>query len=344
MTRLDEKAIIRIFSSVLGIKDLDDVATLHIECGGYGRGRRKNKLLLVFKADMLVGSTDVPAQMKPWQAARKSIVSCASDLAAKGAAPVAAMVSVGLPAGVSKKYVQGLARGFAIASKEFGVRMVGGDTNEAPDLVIDCSMVGVVQGEEGGGGGSRMPTRAGARPGDAVVISGRFGYPACGLAVLLGGARRSAAGESFGRRAVRSVLEPRPRQRFGAALARFFTSSIDSSDGLAASLYELAAQSKVNIHVSYRKASAAGVDAFAQANGLDAHELVFHGGEEYEIVATIPQSRLRAASAAAKRAGVVLCVIGSVERGAAGGKVYCDGRPVDDRGYLHFSGPKKKRG
>lgn len=337
MTRLDEKGIIRIFSSALGIRDLDDVATLQIGCGD-GRSRTKNKLL-VFKADMLVGATDVPAQMKPWQAARKSVVSCASDLAAKGAAPVAAMVSVALPSGVSKKYVEGLARGFKIASKEFGVRIVGGDTNEAPGLVIDCSMVGVVQA----GKGSRMPTRAGAKPGDAVVVSGRFGYPACGLAVLLGGARQSAAGELFGRRAVRSVLEPRPRQRFGAALACFFTSSIDSSDGLAASLYELAVQSKVDIHVSYEKARAAGVDAFAQANNLDAHELVFHGGEEYEIVATVPRSRLRTAAAAAERAGVELCVIGSVERGAAGGMVYCDGRPVDNRGYLHFSGPKKKR-
>ncbi|MER3407739.1 MAG: thiamine-phosphate kinase, partial [Nitrososphaera sp.] len=207
---MDEREIIRIFSSALGISCLDDVAAVRIP-----GGNRKPPplLLLVFKADMLVGSTDVPAQMEPWQGARKSVVSCASDLAAKGAAPVAAMISLGLPsAGISREYVEGLARGFRMASEEFGVKIVGGDTNEANDLVIDCSMIGVVKG------GARMPARSGARPGDAVVVSGKFGYPACGLAVLLGKASApepAGKGRRFVKQAVGSVLEPRPRQKFG---------------------------------------------------------------------------------------------------------------------------------
>lgn len=308
MTRLDEKEIIAIFSRALGIGDLDDVATI---------GAR-----LVFKADMLVASTDVPEQMTARQVARKSIVSCASDLAAKGARPVAAMISLGLPAGITRGYVAELAAGFRLASQEFGVKIVGGDTNLAKELIIDCSMVGAARD---------VPKRSGARPGNIVIASGRFGYPASGLAIMLNGARAQGL---FRKPAVDSVLEPAPRQAFGRALARYFTSSIDSSDGLATSLYEIALQSKVDIDVDYGAVKAEGVDGFAQANGLDAHELVFHGGEEYEIIATVPKPLLPKARAAAKKAGCELCVIGSVKKGT--GNVTADKKPLENRGYLHF--------
>jgi thiamine-monophosphate kinase len=307
MTRLDEKEIIRIFADRLGIADLDDVALV---------GRN-----IVFKADMLVASTDVPPGMEAWQVARKSIVSCASDLAAKGVRPHAAMISIGLPANCTRPYVEGLARGFSGASKEFGVKIVGGDTNEAAGLVIDCSMIGFA---------TKMPARNGARPGDSVVVSGMFGLPPAGLAILM---RKAVAAGAFRKQAADSVLFPVPRQRFGVALAKYFSSSIDSSDGLAISLYELASQSKVNITVDSVPV-ADGVEKFAQENGLDAHELVLHGGEEYEIVATIPKAKLKQAEAAAKKVGVAMHVIGRVQRGA--GDVFVGKKLLENRGYVHF--------
>jgi thiamine-monophosphate kinase len=308
MTKLDEREIIRIFADRLGIADLDDVALL---------GRN-----IVLKADMLVASTDVPPGMEAWQVARKSVVSCVSDLAAKGVRPHAAMISLGLPRSCTRPYVEGLARGFAGAAKEFGVKIVGGDTNEASGLVIDCSMIGFATG--------KVPARKGARPGDAVVVSGMFGLPAGGLAILMRGA---VAGGEFMRQAAESVLEPKPRQRFGITLAKYFSSSIDSSDGLAISLYQLASQSGVNIAVD-NIPIAEGVEQFAQKNGIDPNELVFHGGEEYEIVATIPKSKLGQAASAAKKAGVVLHVIGRVHRGA--GAVTVGKRLLENRGYVHF--------
>lgn len=310
MTKLSEKDIIGIFSSALGIADLDDVAAIPL-----------GKKTLAFKCDMLVGMTDVPQQMTPRQAARKSVVACASDLAAKGAQPLAAMISLGLPQTVTRGYVEELARGFQMASSEFGVKIVGGDTNEASDLVIDCSMVGLAD---------RTPPRSGARPGDVVVISGLFGYPAAGLAIMMGGAR--AAGQ-FRKNAVDSVLEPRPRQDF-AILARFFSSSIDSSDGLATSLYEIATQSGVDISIDYEKVRAQGIDEFAQANNLDPRNLVFFGGEEYEIVATIPKKWLAKARALAKKSGLALHEVGVVKKGA--GRVYDKNTLLENRGYQHL--------
>ena len=310
MNSLSEKEIIGIFARKFGIKDLDDVAQI-------GRSA-------VLKCDMLVSSTDVPPRMKPWQIARKSLVSCASDLAAKGAKPTSAMVSIGLPSGFEPRFVRGLADGFARASEEFDVKIVGGDTNEAEELIIDCCMVGEI-------GSYRMPTRAGARPGHIVAVSGLFGLPSAGLSILMKGAQSSGA---FARRAVQSVLEPLPRQAFGTSLARYFSSSIDSSDGLAISLYELARASRVDIAIDSIP-FAEGIENFALENGIETAELVFHGGEEYEIVATIPKSRIALARAAARKAGVRLYPIGSVKQGS--GKVRVGDKRLQNRGYTHFS-------
>lgn len=314
MTKLDEKQIIRIFANKLGISNLDDVALID-------KG-------IVIKSDMLVASTDVPSGMKPWQAARKSIVSCISDLAAKGVRPHAAVISLGIPKSSStwRPVIEGLAEGFAIASNEFGVKIVGGDTNEAGELVIDCTMIGFPR--------FKVPTRNGAKPGDFVIISGAFGFAPAGLAILLQDANAITVSSSFRTHAVKSVFEPHPRQSFGLALARYFSSSIDSSDGLAVSLYELASQSEGVDIIIYGIPAVEGLDKFAEENSLDKHELVFHGGEEYEIVATISHTKIRQAEAAARKAGVSLHVIGRVQRGS--GNVFVRNKLLENRGYMHF--------
>jgi len=307
---LTEKEIIGIFANRLGISDLDDVAIIDKD--------------IIFKSDMLVASTDIPQGMKPWQVARKSVVSCISDLASKGVKPRAAMVSLGLPSkNCTRAFIEGLARGFAIASKQFGVRIVGGDTNESNEIVIDCSVIGFATG--------KVPPRSAAKQGDAVVTSGMFGLPPAGLAILM---RNAAAAEKFRKQAVRSVLEPMPRQHFGFALAKYFSSSIDSSDGLALSLYELADQRDINIVID-NIPMAVGVEDFAKENNLNVNDLVIHGGEEYEIVATIPKANLRRAELIAKRVGLGLHIIGSVQKGK--GRIIFNGKMLESRGYSHFS-------
>lgn len=313
MTKLDEKEIIGIFANKLGISNLDDVALLD-------NG-------IVIKSDMLVASTDVPPGMEAWQVARKSVVSCISDLAAKGVKPYAAVISLGIPNSYStqRSKIEGLAKGFAIASKEFAVKIVGGDTNEAGELVIDCSMIGFPV--------FKIPTRSGATPGDYVIVSGAFGFAPAGLAILLQ-QKVITASSIFRKRAVKSVLEPHPRQSFGLVIARYSSASIDSSDGLSVSLYELASQSKgVDITI-YRIPAVEGLDKFARENSFETHELVFHGGEEYEIVATVPPTKMRQAEAAARKAGVNLQVIGRVQRGS--GSVFVRKKLLENRGYVHF--------
>jgi thiamine-monophosphate kinase len=311
MPRLDEDRIVQLFASALNVEDLDDVAILK------AGGRR-----FAMKCDMLVKSTDVPPGMKPQQVARKSIVSCASDFACKGIKPLAAMVALGLPRDIDNKYLNGLAGGFAAASRQFGVKIIGGDTNESSELVIDCSMIGLVDG--------RIPKRSDAMGGDIVVTSGPFGLPPSGLKILLEGARAS---ESFRKSALSSVMNPKPAQKFGALLARYFSSSMDSSDGLALSLYSIAQQSGVDISL-HTLPAARGLSEFASANGTDENSLIFYGGEEYQIVATIPSARISLVQRIANANNLDLRVIGSATEGT--GKVYNKKSLVDRRGYRHF--------
>ena len=234
------------------------------------------KKLLVAKCDMLVSFTDVPPSMSPAQIARKAVVSSVSDLAAKGARPSYCMVSVGLPKKLTNRaFVQGLAEGFREAEKEYRFKMIGGDTNAtSKDLVIDVLLFGHAD--------SVVP-RSGARPGNLVAVSGDFGLQPSGLLLLLG---KAVSDQRFKKRATDSVLEPKARTDLTSLVGSRFTSCIDSSDGLALSLYHLAESSGVDLLFN-KVPVAKGVKEFAAKNNLAAEDLALFGGEEFELVCTL---------------------------------------------------------
>ena len=279
---------------------------------------------LVAKVDMLVEHTDVPPGMTYRQAARKAVAMCVSDFAAKGVKPDSFMVSLGLRKGVTQEQVDALAEGLRDAASEWEVHLVGGDTNESSELVIDCAMLGFAR---------RVVPRDGSAPGDLVVVTGRFGYTRAGLEILT---RSAKAGASFRRRAIDSVLQPTPDLRVGIALAPYLTSAMDSSDGLARSLHTLAKASGCGFSLKSLPAGA-GVEEFASSNGLDRDTLVLQGGEEYLVVGTVRSQRLRAAQMAARRAGGELLEIG---RATKSGRVeLLEGgrrRAVEDEGWTHL--------
>ncbi len=280
---------------------------------------------LVAKVDMLVEYTDVPRGMTYRQAARKSVAMCVSDFAAKGVRPDSFMVSLGLKRRVTQEEVRELALGFRDAGREWGVRLVGGDTNESKELVIDCAMFGFAR---------RLVTRRGAKPGDALVATGDFGYPPAGLRILKGSA---TADPAFARKARSSVLNPTPSLEVGTALAPYLSSAMDSSDGLARSLHTLARESGVGFELTSLPVGE-GVGEFAASNGLEVEKLVLEGGEEYVIVGTVPKSRVADARAAVRRAGGVVLEIGKATPKAGrvvlrrGGKT----RRVRDSGWTHL--------
>ena len=351
MTKLNEKEIIDLFFSNLLRKNKtqfqikDDVSLLSYKDLRKNKVRSFNSYHIVIKSDMLVESTDVVKKMKIWQIARKSIVSAVSDMSAKGIkAPYFSLLSIGIPRSWTKYKIKNLIVGFEKASKEFDVVFLGGDTNESKELVIDCILVSFLDSTT-----NNIPLRNNAKAGDIVITSGKFGYTSSGLKILL---FNSKAVSSFKKKAISSILLPKPNQKFGTLLGQYFSSSIDSSDGLGISLYELAKQSKVNFYIDDIPIPI-GLIEFAKTNSLNIYDMIFNGGEEYEIVATVNPSNFQKVKFLAKKFHLPMFVIGKVMTGNGNVFVKCNNKfgslyersmkesndyfLLESKGFLHFT-------
>jgi thiamine-monophosphate kinase len=281
---------------------------------------------IIVKTDMLVGSTDVPPGMTVQEAARKAVVATISDFAAKGVKPQALMVSLGLPAPAKKTTVQDIARGLGQAAREYRCKIIGGDTNQADDLVIDIVGVGLAKPKE-------LVRRDGARPGDIVAVTGPFGKSSAGLRILKSKQKKDLVKYPS---LVRAARRPEARLTQGIILAKSHgtSSSIDSSDGLAWSLHQIAQSSKVGIRI-HTIPVVAEVESFAKERRLSVSELALYGGEEYELVVTIKPERFDKL----KRRVPSLKKIGKVEKKRFGVSAQIGGKQVavEARGWQHFT-------
>lgn len=296
MKKPDEIEIIKIFQKKFVGKTKsqynDDLEVLDVP---------KSKIYV--KSDMLVQSTDVPNFMKPAEISRKSLVSCVSDFACKGVRPRFATIAIAIPEGFTKKMIDSLATGFQKASKEYGVKIIGGDTNQGKEIVIEVSMFGTNQG--------KIPSRGGAKKGDIIVTTGPFGYTSSALKIAY---EKHRTGAKFAKKSMGFVKNPKPRLEFGLQAAKYFTSSMDSSDGLAICLHEMSSQSKKKF-VIFGIPTNPDVVEFAAKNKIDVKDLVFCGGEEYEIVFTVSPKDLHKIRQIGEKLGVPLFYIGFVTSG-----------------------------
>ena len=247
----------------------------------------------VLKTDMLVAKTDVPDEMSLFQAARKALIMNISDFASKGAQPVAALVALGLPPDFTQKNIEEIAEGLNRGAQEYGAYIIGGDTSETSDLIISISLFGTAQK-------SMLMLRSGAVAGDVLAVTGFFGKSSAGLRLLLGGCLASKNAKAL----VDAVFMPKARLTEGLALGGcgVVSASMDSSDGLAWTLHELARLSNVGFELD-KIPVAPEVKRFAELNGLDAAELALYGGEEYELVVTVKPEGWAAAVAAVEAVG-----------------------------------------
>ena len=259
--------------------------------------------LAVLKADMLVGKTDVPHGMSLWQAARKAVVMNISDFAAKGVKPTAILASIGIPQGRTEKAVQQIGKGLNAGAREYDAYILGGDTNEASDLVISCSLLGICERQY-------LMRRSGAKPRDLVAVTGLFGKTASALKILI---QNLSAPTKIRKEFVDAILMPQARLKEGLALAETnaITASIDSSDGLAWSLHEISSASNVGFIIT-NPPVAPEVKEFAKLHDLDPLDLSLHGGEEYELVVTVKPQLWERAEKAVRQIGGILIKIGRV--------------------------------
>jgi len=284
--------------------------------------------IAVLKTDMLVGATDVPPGMSLFAAARKAVVMNISDFASKGVLPSAVMVALGLPKNfANEKSVAEIAEGLNAGAREYGAYVVGGDTNETSDLIISISLFGIAR--------NALMLRSGARAGDILAVTGLFGKSAAGLNLLLHGGKASS---SIRRALEDAVFNPKARLREGLALRGYdyVSSSIDSSDGLAWSIHELARMSKVGFTID-KVPLAPEAQEYGLQNSLEPTELALYGGEEYELVLTVKPGKWSEAQAVVQAVGGCLIAIGKATYKK---QVVLEEndvkRPIEARGWEHF--------
>ena len=280
----------------------------------------------VLKTDMLVGSTDVPPGMTLWQAARKAVVANVSDLAAKGAKPYAGLVALGLPARLTKRDVHLIAAGLSAGAKEYGFPLVGGDTNECNDLVVSIALFGLIRQE-------KIVRRSGAGIGDIVATTGEFGSASAGLRAVLD---RKIRPRMLPSTLAQALYHPSAELALGRklALTGALTASIDSSDGFAWSLHEIAKMSRVGMRIDEIPVSKPAAE-FAARFGYDAKDLALYGGEEYHLIVTVKRDLLQRAINTARGR---LRPIGIVTKRSSGVRLVDRGREIKIRmrGWEHF--------
>ncbi len=262
--------------------EFDRIRALAARWGARARGLGDDCAFLEAGGERLAVSVDLSIEgvhfrrewLTPAEIGYRAAAAALSDLAAVAAEPVALLLSLGVPAGEPDATVAALGDGVADAAADCGAAIVGGDLSRAPALVVDCCVVGRA---------SAPVLRRGAKPGDALVVTGALGGPLAALLAWREGREPDAAArERFAR----------PVSRHAAA--RFLAAHrahamIDISDGFAGDLAHLLAAAGVGAAVEVERLPVHPATAAAAARaGEPAWRLAARSGEEYELLAAVP--------------------------------------------------------
>jgi thiamine-monophosphate kinase len=327
---LGEHAIIERIRSRLGpspdwlLVDVGDDAAVY---------ETPRNLVEVITSDAVVDGVHVDRRFVPPEAiGHRALAVNLSDLAAMGATPYLATLSLALPPDFPTSDLDALVDGLLDLATRTRTRLVGGNvTSIAGPLVVDVTAIGHAHRR-------RILTRGGARPGDYVFVSGTLGDARAGLRAV----RSSSDGTGIaGSRAVARYLHPEPRLRLGHLLARHkvATAAIDLSDGLADGLRQIATASGLGIEIDgvtlpVHPDTAAAV----RAVGGDPVREALAGGDDYELLFTVPAKQkgpLRAVQRLIE--GLALTRIGVVTRTPGVAIIHPDGRrEAVTGGYEHF--------
>lgn len=266
---------------------------------------------------------------------RKALATALSDLAAMGAEAGEAYVALGAPPDLGEEDFLALLDGMLELAAETGTTLAGGDVTRAPALTLAVTVVGHAASP------AQLVSRAGAEPGDLLVLTGEIGGAAAGRLLLDKPDLGSALSETTSERLRGRQLDPHPRLRSGHALASAGARAmIDLSDGLGADAAHLAEASGVALRIEAGSLPIAkGVAEIAAAAGREPLELAASGGEDYELLAALPAERLaEASSAIGEAAETTLTPVGMVEAGAGAEIRLPGGRHLETRGYDHLAG------
>jgi thiamine-monophosphate kinase len=263
------------------------------------------------------------------QVGSKALATALSDLAAMGAEPGEAYVAITIPPDLDERGCLEAVDGMVATADATGTTLAGGDITGGPILSFAVTVVGHASAEE------LFVRRAGARPGDSLVLTGELGAAAAGL--LAPRAADSGISEEALAGLLRRQREPTPRLAAGRALAAAgATPMIDVSDGLGADAGHLAEASGVGLRIDAGALPvAAGVAEVAAALGRDPLQMAVSGGEDYELLAAVPAQGVDL-EAVGGSGGVAVTTIGEVVAGRGVEIRLPGGRLLESGGFEHL--------
>jgi thiamine-monophosphate kinase len=282
----------------------DDAAVLRAPAG-----------TIFFTSDLMIEGIHFDLEIiGPEDLGYKAIAVNISDVAAMGGTPRRALVALGIRPTIEVDWVESVYKGMRECSDAFGMAVAGGDISRSDCLVIAVALIGNPAGR-------RVIERKGARPGDLICVTGVLGASAAGYRLLRAGVRER---EDLRR----AHLRPTPRVREVEVLRRHLpTAMIDVSDGFSADLGHICGQSDVGAVVEADRIPV--VDLSGVELDREPLELALSGGEDYELVFTIPKERAdRAAEDVYSKTGTRVSIVGEIVDKSRGRVLVQDGKEM----------------
>ncbi|GBG14175.1 thiamine-monophosphate kinase [Novimethylophilus kurashikiensis] len=281
---------------------------------------------LAVSTDMLVAGTHFFPDVDPRKLGWKTLAVNVSDLAAMGAQPKWATLSLALPE-IDEIWLGAFAEGFFQCANQYGVELIGGDTTRGP-LNLSVTIFGEVPR-------GQALRRDRAEVGDDVWVSGTLGGPALGLAALQ--SRASLENDAL-QQCVQALEQPWPRVELGLALRGIAHAAIDISDGFLADLGHILERSRVGANIEF-DALPAHAALVPKIGSSQIKQCVLAGGDDYELCFTAPAGQREAISAIATQLGLGLSRVGCIVPGDSALVLDASGNPlsIERTGYDHFA-------
>jgi thiamine-monophosphate kinase len=263
--------------------------------------------------------------MTSWQMGWFIVAINLSDIAAKGGQPYGIAIALGLPPDTSEHIVLDIMKGANACATQYGCCILGGDTKEAKEITLCGTAIGHIEKRE-------LMLRKGAQPGDIVAVTGTLGKAGASYLAL----RCSDANQ----KAWKALFEPFPRINEGRLLAQqqVVTTSMDLSDGLSSSLYQLWEMNQVGFSINKQSIPLAPeLLQLKKTQNIDEYAYGLHYGGDYELLLTFPKESLQILQDVISSTATPLTVIGEVTKNR---DIVCiDGetiQPLPNKGYEHF--------
>jgi thiamine-monophosphate kinase len=245
----------------------DDASAIELQSGE----------LLVINVDMLVQGTDVLPGMSSLQIGKKAVTMSVSDIIAKGVTPIGCLASVGFSSEITIDEAETIIQGIKEQCSLYGCLFLGGDLNESKETIVDIVTFGTCSK-------TNLILRKGAVSGDILYSTGLFGFTAIGFEMLL---NEKFVEDSFRKKILESVYEPLAKIEFLDILQELpIKICMDSSDGLLVTLTDLSFLNNLGINITNIPIQPE-AKGFAEKNGINPLDLVFRGGEEFDLIFSV---------------------------------------------------------